>query len=557
MATRYWVGGGAGNRNGTWSSTTSWSATSGGSGGATVPTSADSVVFDQSGTYTVTTTNTSMSSLNVSDSGTGTITVAGNNSNWNVYGTWGTNRLSVQTNYVTLRATAASSYNIYNGQGFPCSSGGGAYPAYGVYFQGGASTIFSIQGSMLISQLWHESGTIKLNGYSLSVYAGSFTNSGGTSTKSIDFSNVGTIVCTTLANVNCINLPTVNNYSFANYTTSNVSSPWGYDMTGGFVIDSDSRGRTITFGNTAGGTSTASLPIYDLTSTSGGVITITSNTWIDLLQIRGGTVPEFPGTPTVNTRGIINIGGSNLCGNLRVVGRGTGPYYCNGSSIYSFTMSPTTQTTATLYSNVSMPGNLTLTLGNINTNGYQVSASGFSSNNSNIRALTLGASTIQLSGSGTVWDTTTTANLTLNANTSNITLTSASTKTFAGGGLTYYNLKQSGAGALTISGNNTFNDILNTVQPTTVTLTSGTTQTVSNFSLSGNNGNLVTLNSSSAGSQATLSKSSGTVSVSYLSIQDSNATGGASWNAGPTSTNVSNNTGWIFVNGAMILMFFT
>jgi hypothetical protein len=36
------------------------------------------------------------------------------------------------------------------------------------------------------------------------------------------------------------------------------------------------------------------------------------------------------------------------------------------------------------------------------------------------------------------------------------------------------------------------------------------------------------------------------VSVGFLSIRDSNATGGAGWYAGTTSTNVSNNLGWIF-----------
>jgi hypothetical protein len=43
MANRYWVGG-----SGTWdpTSTTHWSASSGGSGGASVPTSADDVIFD-------------------------------------------------------------------------------------------------------------------------------------------------------------------------------------------------------------------------------------------------------------------------------------------------------------------------------------------------------------------------------------------------------------------------------------------------------------------------------------------------------------------------------
>jgi hypothetical protein len=53
MADRYWVGG-----TGTWNttSTTNWSATPSGASGASVPTVADSVFFDQAGTYTVTCT---------------------------------------------------------------------------------------------------------------------------------------------------------------------------------------------------------------------------------------------------------------------------------------------------------------------------------------------------------------------------------------------------------------------------------------------------------------------------------------------------------------------
>ena len=57
---------------------------------------------------------------------------------------------------------------------------------------------------------------------------------------------------------------------------------------------------------------------------------------------------------------------------------------------------------------------------------------------------------------------------------------------------------------------------------------------------------LTYITASTPGSAATLYKSSGTVSVNYLSIQDSTATGGASWYAGDFSVNVSNNSGWIF-----------
>jgi len=45
MASRYWVNGG----NGLWNSTTNWSATSGGSSGASVPVTADDVYFDANG----------------------------------------------------------------------------------------------------------------------------------------------------------------------------------------------------------------------------------------------------------------------------------------------------------------------------------------------------------------------------------------------------------------------------------------------------------------------------------------------------------------------------
>jgi hypothetical protein len=127
-----------------------------------------------------------------------------------------------------------------------------------------------------------------------------------------------------------------------------------------------------------------------------------------------------------------------------------------------------------------------------------------------------------------------------------INMTNAAAKTFAGGGATYPVLNNGGAGALTISGSNTLETISNSVQPTTFTFTIATTQTVNNFNVAGIAGSLVTINSSTATTAATLSKASGTVYGSYLSIRDSTATGGATWYAGPTSTNTSNNTGWIF-----------
>jgi len=194
---------------------------------------------------------------------------------------------------------------------------------------------------------------------------------------------------------------------------------------------------------------------------------------------------------------------------------------------------------------------LTLTNGTLDLNGQTLNIGTFATA-TGTKNITFNGGTLNLSSSGaTVWNNAVPSGFTTTAGTGTgkISLTSASAKTFVGGGSTYNcSLNQGGAGALTISGSNTFNDITNTTRPTTVTLASGTTQTVSNFSLSGINGSLVTINSSTAGNRATLSKNSGTVSLNYCSIRDNNATGSATWQAYLTNGNIDigNNTGWIF-----------
>lgn len=58
------------------------------------------------------------------------------------------------------------------------------------------------------------------------------------------------------------------------------------------------------------------------------------------------------------------------------------------------------------------------------------------------------------------------------------------------------------------------------------------------------------LESSTPGVQATITDPTGTNTVTYLSIKDSNATGGAIFTAtSPTNIDAGNNTGWIFVVG--------
>lgn len=199
--------------------------------------------------------------------------------------------------------------------------------------------------------------------------------------------------------------------------------------------------------------------------------------------------------------------------------------------------------TRTLTGNISTAGQITHTGGTITAGAYNVQALSYTST-TGTRTLNMGSGTWTLIGVGTTWSVT--GSLALNSETSTIKISGSGPTTFAGGSKTYYNLVLNNSYAKTISGSNTFNNISNLTNPTTLTLTAGTTQTVSNFNLNGTAGNIVTINSTVAGSPATISKTSGIVSCDYLSIKDNTATGGASWYAGANSTNVSGNTGWIF-----------
>jgi hypothetical protein len=156
-------------------------------------------------------------------------------------------------------------------------------------------------------------------------------------------------------------------------------------------------------------------------------------------------------------------------------------------------------------------------------------------------------------GSG-IWTISGTSPWTLTSSGATITGTgtlrfnSASSKTFAGGGGNYSGITvdNAGAGALVVTGSNTFGTLSNTVQPTTFSFTAGTTQTIANWSVSGTAGNLVTVQSVTAASH-TLFKSTGLVSADYLTISRSTAiSSGGTWYAGANSTNGGNNSGWVF-----------
>jgi hypothetical protein len=162
--------------------------------------------------------------------------------------------------------------------------------------------------------------------------------------------------------------------------------------------------------------------------------------------------------------------------------------------------------------------------------------------------LNFGSGTWTILGSPNPWNVTLT-NLTVTG-TGTINLTSASPKTFAGGGASYsgITLNQGGAGTLTISGFNTFGAISQTyVGATTISLTN-TTQTVGAWTAKGTAGNLLTIAGTSAASPAALVYTgAGQISnLNYLVLNYIRAYSPTlTWYAGANSTN-GGTLGWIF-----------
>lgn len=181
MADRYWVGG-----SGTWNttSTTNWSATSGGSGGASAPTVSDNVYFDQAGTYTVTVSNSKCLNITVS---AGTVSFSGFGALVEVRGslsfiagtTWTTNSGTLTFSstlfgtFITTNGTTLTASNVtFNGAG-------------GGWILGSALTVSS---ALNITQ-----GTINTSpSGNYSITAGGDINSTGTLTRGISL-NASTV----------------------------------------------------------------------------------------------------------------------------------------------------------------------------------------------------------------------------------------------------------------------------------------------------------------------------------------------------------------------------
>lgn len=496
MANRFWVGG-----TGNWSNTARWSTTSGGAGGASVPGAADVAIYDANSdagsnftatvdtAITITTLNITTVDVLVTIAGTTNLTVTGG-------GTWSVSVLSIAQDGIKFTS------DVTFGGSIVLTSG-----TLDISDVTLSASLFSSSNSAVRSVAFGASGKIVVTGDSTTVFStGTATNLIYSGTPLVELNYAGSTGTRTVS---------------GGFTGTNANNVISVRVVGGSDIIQMQNTHSVLnldFNTFAGTMDNGSPRIW-------GSLTISPSMTI---------VPNLNSLVFFSTTGTYTITSNGVTIDRPIV-FGTGTSTSTVQLSDDLTLGPTR--------------GLTLNSGTFDANDQNIDTGQFSSSNSNARTLQMGSGnwTLRGQGSTTVWNTSTPTNLTVDAETSTVYFASATIQNASGGGVTIHDAVVSGAGTFTDASLN-FAKFSNSVSPVTIRFGSGLTTTFTDFDVSGTSGNQVTLSGSAPGSQATLSQPSGTVSASYLTIQDINATGGATWQAFTTNDNVDagNNLGWDF-----------
>ena len=287
MSNRYWVGGA-----GTWNttSTTNWSTSSGGAGGASVPTAADSVFFDQAGTYTVTCTG-ALTCLDITVSA-GTVTFAnGTSPTFAISGSMSLLAGTVwsSTGNITFNATATGKTITTNGTAINSNI---TFNGIGGDWSLGSSLTTSSNNITITNGSFSTSGS----NYSVSTGTGIITVNGGT------FILNGSLIALGGANTVIYTSGTVN----AGTSTINCSATGPTFAGGGQTYYNVSFTSTaITTASVTGANTFNNLTIAGRTSTGIGNVSFAANQTINgTLTLSAGanaTMRTFVSSNTFNT----------------------------------------------------------------------------------------------------------------------------------------------------------------------------------------------------------------------------------------------------------------
>jgi len=335
-----------------------------------------------------------------------------------------------------------------------------------------------------------------------------------------------------------------------------------WSATGAITFNATTTGKTIT----TNGVSISSSIVFNGV---GGAWTIgTAFTTSNPTTLTNGTLALSTLTYTTST-----FVSSNS--NTRTISFGTGNIVCSGTgTVWSFGNSTNLTITGTPVVNVTSVGSTAITVNsdfiseasavsfNFTGGTYALTflgSTGFTAKNVSFTGF---AGTWNAIGSCNVYgNLTLSTGMTLTASTSTLNLRATSgTQTVTSNGKTMdfpftvvTNSTVVFADALTLGSTRSLGWVANGAN-CIIKFTSGTTNTVGNFTDVGDT-TLKYLQSTVPGSQATIS-CAGTVTITTASIKDSNATGGAFFDATSSGNiNAGNNTGWTFGSGTSNFFF--
>ncbi len=390
-------------------------------------------------------------------------------------------------------------------------------------------------GDTVANNLIVSSGSLTLSNATAFTVTGTTTVSGGT------------LALPVAANIKLFKgLVTVNGGTLSGASTT-VVFEGGITQSSGTV----SLTGTATFqtnSQTLAGTQSITTITNNVTNASGlifsgsGVTVTTLTQGTSAVLIFSGTVPTITTlTATANPNTVQYIGGTQTV-------KGTVYHHLTINASGVKTLGGDTTANATV----------TITLGTLDTdvsNNRALTATSLVINGGTFLPR---ASTITLTGTDTVFNYTS-GTYTAGTETVKLTDSSSTGKTFAGGGQTFNNLwiaAGAGAGSYNISGNNIFADFKDdgTVAHS-ILFTAASTQTVATFTVNGTVGQLISIDSTTTGTHALVSTGAN-ISVNYLNIQHSVASGTGTWSAGANS--IDNNSvetagsGWIFATAPTV-----
>jgi len=364
------------------------------------------------------------------------------------------------------------------------------------------SGAITINGNVTISNFNGDSATIVISG---NVNNTNFTASSGTTTIAGDLTisgtfnhNNGTIVFNNNGSIN-------QNTSFNNITiTSGTRNASGnITVLNNMIVNSifNLNNNTLSISGSLSGTGTFNCGNQDI-SINGNVTISTISLPNNALANIGGVF--MPGSFSHNN-GTIVMNGSNS------------PVDLKSGNYYNITINKTNPTDIVRSSGlINIENNLTITQGILNLNGNNIDING----------------SVTISPSGELRCTgTEQINVGANWNNSGIFTLASSTVIF------------DTISTTTISGSTTFNNLSCTTAGKIINFTAGTTQTINGtLTITGASGNLITLQSTTAGTQWSI-VDNGVETISFVIVSDGNATNSIT---ALSSKNNGNNTNWIF-----------